>query len=547
MGYVCLCLAVVAACLLWSAAFTAAAARTERGWLKALLAAIGVGLPVIAVLPVVAATWWPTSGMRNAGNWFPYAITMLLSLLIGGVWIVRAGLTPRDSDDPPAAHWPIVGLTALCVIATAVTLGILLILANAIAAQAPYLRIEAAKLMQTSFPSAVMDDENAASLHTQIGAAIAADQTFGGEGSPLNVKDDVMQDAVTTFLARHAATLELIRQAADRDACRFTRDLSVQSFDTLLPELQGLRNEGRLLALAARRAAEEHRHADALADIMRIHRLGRHAAGQPMMVSYLVGIALDRMALEELDDLLPRLGSDDGPLLDSAAVHDFLGRRFDLLPSLRGEEAFGLASFAGFADGRMAAGDVAGVSPASTESTAIEACDVGTFFRVFFLQDEIDGYRRLMHASQQLAARQDESQNPATLKMEAGSLEATLLAQSPGILSRLLVPSIVMMFQTRARNEAAHRAAMVLVAATQQRLQTASLPLAPAEFTVSPPFAMPDDPFAADGRPMTMKPTDYGLAVYSVGPDGEDDGGPQAQREDADEANDDVGFVMAIE
>ena len=49
MGYVCFYLAVVAACLLWSAACTAAAARTERCW-RWLLVAVAVLLPVVPLV-----------------------------------------------------------------------------------------------------------------------------------------------------------------------------------------------------------------------------------------------------------------------------------------------------------------------------------------------------------------------------------------------------------------------------------------------------------------------------------------------------------------
>jgi len=42
-----------------------------------------------------------------------------------------------------------------------------------------------------------------------------------------------------------------------------------------------------------------------------------------------------------------------------------------------------------------------------------------------------------------------------------------------------------------------------------------------------------------------MKRSDDGIAVYSVGPDGNDDGGPVPPGEEAAEGNDDVGFVMA--
>ena len=541
MGHGLLFLFAVVAGLLWTAACTAAAARVKQGLLKALLAAVGAGLPVIAMLPIVAAAWWLAFGMRIQSNWFPQAITVLLSLVIGGAWIVRAGLAPRDDREPSATRWPLIGLMALAGIATAVTLGILLILDNAVVAQAPYLRLEAAHLMQSNLPPIVADDENAAPLHLQAGAAIAADKEFHAEDSPLDPAGDVMREAVTVFLLRHVATLDLVRRAADRDTCRFTRDWSRPSMDMILSEVQTLRSESRLLALAARRAAAEGRHADALSDIVRIQRLGRHAASESILVLYLVGIALDHVALAELADLLPRLGADDAALLESPQVRDLVGRPLDLLPGLYGEEAFGLASFAGFADGRMACSDILGTDQAGKVA---KVWDVGPIFRVFFLPGDLDGYRRLMHGFQQLAARREERTDYPQMKREAEALEKNLLEHPPGILSRMMVPALTSVFQSRARSEAAHRAATVLVAATKQRLATGVLPLEPAAFGAMPPFVLPADPFAEGGKPLAMKRSDAGLSVYSIGPDGGDDGGPPPWRDAAPEGNDDVGFVI---
>lgn len=539
MGHFLFFLFAVVAGLLWTAACTAAAARVRRGWLEPLLAAVGAGLPVMAVLPIVAATWWLAFGVRLSANWFPQAVTVLIALVIGGGWIVRSGLTPRADGGRPAARWPVGGLTALCAIAAAVTAGVLLILDNAVQAQAPYLRLEAANLMQANLPPTVADADNAAPLHIQAAAAIAADKEFGAGDSPAET-ETVQHDEATAQLARHAGTLDLIRRAADRDRCRFTRDWSRPSIDMLLPEVQDMRNQARLLALAARRAAAEGRHADALADIVRLQRLGRHAAAEPILISYLVGLALDRLALVELADLLPRLGDGDAALLDVPGVRDLVDRRIDLLPALYGEEAFGLATFADFTDGRMTS---EGIFTPEAATAPWPACDTGPIFRVFFLSDDIAGYRRLMHGAQQLAARRDA---PADVIRQADNLEATALEKRSGILSRILVPTLRHVLQARARDEAAHRAAAVLVAATKQRLATGVLPLEPTAFTGPALFSMPADPFAEGNRPLLMKRSDAGLAVYSVGPDGADDDGPPPRGTDAEEGNDDVGLVMAV-
>jgi hypothetical protein len=106
---------------------------------------------------------------------------------------------------------------------------------------------------------------------------------------------------------------------------------------------------------------------------------------------------------------------------------------------------------------------------------------------------------------------------------------------------------VTSVFQTRARSEALHRAAAVLVAATKQRLATGILPLEPAAFAGPASFAMPADPLAEGSKPLLMKRSDNGITVYSVGSDGHDDGGPVPPREEAPEGNDDVGLVMAID
>ena len=72
------------------------------------------------------------------------------------------------------------------------------------------------------------------------------------------------------------------------------------------------------------------------------------------------------------------------------------------------------------------------------------------------------------------------------------------------------------------------------------------LPLEPNEFTGTLSDALPGDPFAARGVPLIMKRGDAGLAVYSIGSDGDDDGGPSPADAEAEDGNDDVGFVISV-
>ena len=172
MGHFFFYLAVVAACLLWSAAFTAVAARTRPGWIRRVLIAVAVAVPVLALLPWVVTTALLAFVARLETNWFAPTLTACLSAVIGGAWIARAGLTPRAA--PAAAAWPIVGLAAMFVLAKAVAAGTLLFIDNAVAAEGRMLRVEAAQVMAAALPPAPAPDDNAAPLYLRAFAKLAA-------------------------------------------------------------------------------------------------------------------------------------------------------------------------------------------------------------------------------------------------------------------------------------------------------------------------------------------------------------------------------------
>ena len=92
---------------------------------------------------------------------------------------------------------------------------------------------------------------------------------------------------------------------------------------------------------------------------------------------------------------------------------------------------------------------------------------------------------------------------------------------------------------------ARHRAAEVLLAATRERLASGTLPesidaLVPARLP-----SVPRDPFTNDAS-LHLKATPDELLVWSVGPDGKDDGGPRKEGVESDTDSDDVGLRMTV-
>jgi hypothetical protein len=553
MGHFLFFVFVVAACLLWSAAFTAAAARTHRLWLQRLLVAVGVLAPVVALAPFVWFTECLAFWKHMPTNWFGPTLATFLSALIGGFWIVWAGLgrshyAPlRFSSEmvPLAARWPIVGLAAAFVMAKAVAFGTLLFIDNAVAAQAPYLRLEAAQLMQSNLPPAVSDLQNAATIYKQAFAAIDADPAIKEQGSPLTAATtiDVHSPAVTDLLTRHAGTLDLIRRAASRDTCRFQRDWTRPSFDLLLPEMQSLRTAARLLVLVTRRETADGNAADALRDVANIQRIGRHAASEPILISNLVGIAIDTMALETLAQVLPTLRKSDLAVLDAPEIRDLVATPPAMTGHFYGEEAFGLSMFADLSDDQLGVINLAAlVGTGQPQPFLYRLLPLTLLYRVFFLPADLAGYRSIMQRYQAAAAREEPYPD---LTKRIDTMEKEIRDRSPGMLTTMIVPALGAVLRSQTRSVAHHRAAGALVAATKQRLDSGAMPETFEEVAVKlvPPASR--DPFTAD-QPLVMKRTDDAIVVYSIGPDGEDDGGPVAPGTDKVEGNDDVGLRMAL-
>jgi hypothetical protein len=553
MGHFLFFVFVVASCLLWSAACTAAAARTHRPWLRLLLEAIAVLAPVVSLAPFVAFTGFLAFVKHLPTNWFGPTLAACLSALIGGVWIVWAGLARENAQRlraeadtvPLAARWPVVGLAAAFVMAKAVSFGTLLIIDNAVAAQAPYLRLEAGQLMQNNLPPAVPDLQNAAPLYKQAFAALDADPASKEQDSPLiqATTIDVASPEATDLLARHAATLDLIRRAADRDSCRYQRDWTRPSFDMLLPEMQSLRKAAQLLVLKTRREAADGNAEDALRDVARIQRIGRHAASEPILISNLVGIAIDTMALDTLAQVLPTLRKSDLAVLDAPEIRDLITTPPAFASHLYGEEAFGLSIFADLADNQRSGPDLIDLAGnGQPQPSVLRTLPLSLPYRVFFLPADLAGYRSIMTQYQAVASR-TEPYPDLTKRVEA--IETQTRDRSPGMLSSMIVPALGAVFKAQTRSIANHRAATALVAATKQRLETGAVPETFDQLATQlvPPASR--DPFTAD-QPLIMKRTDDALLVYSIGPDGEDDGGPVAPGADKVEGNDDIGLRMAL-
>ena len=93
----------------------------------------------------------------------------------------------------------------------------------------------------------------------------------------------------------------------------------------------------------------------------------------------------------------------------------------------------------------------------------------------------------------------------------------------------MLIPSLAKTFQRDASNTAALRCAVAALGVERFRIaHDGKLPSTLAELVPQYLAAVPTDPY--DGKPLRFKPLTQGFVVYSLGEDGDDDGGRPFKR-----------------
>ena len=537
-------------CLLWTAACTAAAVRLKKPLLRRLLLTIGFLAPLLSLLPFVAFTTILAFVAHLEVNWFSSAISIFISTLIGSGLILLRGTQPDGGGwkTVPAANWSPLALFTLFLLTKSVTAGTILFLNQTVAAKAQALQNEAAILMTTHLPPNLSALENAEGLYRGASVIFEDDDEFQGflqdtaesPGDPLTLEE-------IAFLNRHAETLEILRQAAARPTCRFIRDYSRPSVDMLLPEIQIVRNAARILSVSARHQVSLGAIPAALRDVISIMNISRHASSEPILISGLVGLAIDSIAIDTLIDVLPFIDADNLALLKRDEIHNFLSTPPSLAKNIYGEEAFGLYVFSIFGTG--------GFDQWQLASFIMDDLDVpdsivqqDTFFnpalaayRIFLFPQDLTAYQQTMHTYQRVAESSDSyAAKQTTLKRIEDDFSS---GRPKGFVTALLTPAIGKAIENVEKARMRHTTALVAIAATEFRITHDSLPEKAASLV--PDFLpfLPKDAFLKDSR-LRYSNKDDGVAIYSVGPNGKDDGGPGPEMGKDQPKNDDVGIFL---
>ena len=542
-------LAAVAASLLWTAAFTAAAARVKPfGW---LLRIIAVGIPLLFWLPWLELTARLAFEQNLPTNWFGPTLTAFLSTLIGGLWIVWAGLSARGRA--AVGHWPIPGLAAGFGAALLAAGTSLAVVEQDLERWASGLRAEAAGMMASVVPPPLPPDTNAATLYreaywlSKTAFAIPPEQIerlFGVAPIPATSAE------VGDVLTRQAPLLDLIRRGPQRAECRFDKDWSRPSLEMILEETQGIVDLSKILALSARRQAVDGHPAEALADVARLGRMAQHAAQEPFIISTsFVGTTIDSLALGTLAGVLPQVTrADQLDAIDPLRLSQATELRNAAKNALVYEEAMCLTVAADLADNRVSwstlCDGTVGISPQMNAPAGV-LWNLDAWFnplyRIFILRCDIDDFRtRFARVAWHVSSRFFDFRDPDARRRH---LEASTVLDGAGLFAKLM-PAFSIHTISGWRSEARHNIAGVLLAATRYRLATGALPESLEVLVPDYLPSVPADVFAEANAALKLVSTDSAWTVYSIGDNGRDEGGPQPDSSEPIQGNDDIGLSM---
>ena len=543
-------LVVLLTCLLWTAACTAAAVRLKKPLLRRLLLTLGFLAPLLSLLPFVAFTTILAFVAHLQVNWFLFAISMFISTLIGSGLILLRGTQPDGGGwkTVPAANWSPLALFTLFLLTKSVTVGTILYLNQTVAAKAQALQNEAAILMTTNLPPNLPDQENAAGLYRGASIIFEDDDAFQEflQDNAQSFADPITQEEIA-FLTRHVETLELLRQAAARPVCRFTRDYPRPSVDMLLPEIQFFRNAARILAVSAHYQVSIGNMPAALRDVSSIIKMSLHASSEPILISGLVGLSIDAIAIDVLIDILPFIDADDLVLLKSNDIYNFLSVPPSLTKNIYGEEAFGLTIFSIFGTGKFEQWQLASLLiddlhvPDSFYQQNSFLNPALAAYRIFLFPQDLAVYQQTMRSYQRVAESPDSYAARQTILK---NIEGDLLSGRPkGFMTAYLIPAIGKAIENVEKARMRHTTALVAIAATEFRVAHDNLP--EKADSLIPDFlpCLPKDTFH-DTSCVRYSRKDDGVAIYSVGPNGKDDGGPGPEMRKAQTNNDDVGIFL---
>lgn len=317
------------------------------------------------------------------------------------------------------------------------------------------------------------------------------------------------------YLADNAEALALVRKARDMPGCDWGIKLVSPGIDTLLPHLGSMRMLARKLVGVAETQLDIDDEAEAVETLHDTLVLATLVDQPPTtLISHLVSLSIRALAVDKARQLAPRLDNREAINRLTAALLDETAVLEDHRQAWLGERGlFQFDSSTAFVDGKLSL-TLSG-PPNKAERPLIY---------VFRPLVQLDAINCLRYMEPIVAAANNTNWH-------------TLPAFKPPTvhwtrpLSRLLLPSLGAAYKTQFRGLAESRMSVIVLALRLYELDKGRRPAILDQLVPDYLPAIPRDPFHPDDAPIKYT----GSLLYSIGPDGIDDGGQADQVRWADD------------
>lgn len=515
MWYALIWVEVLALSLLAVSLVLSLSAASSPRWRQILWPAL-VGLVIIGFLGSLTIASGQFYFRNIMPTWlFGYMLSLCVVFVVGCELIMHFGLKKSTAGQTSAAGWPSRGLFLFFL--SVLSLHVLTVLAidQGVRFRIAGLHARGCARISMLLPPQIPDNRNAYVLYVKAAEQFRfpdPEQKQWGDWVYEVEKPDFDLATVNAeeIIEQNTSALDLLHKAGDMEDYYFESDYLSPSYE--IPSLLDARNAANLLALSARHHAANNNPDAAMADISAIRAQAKHIGSTPIHISAMISVAISNIVNRTLENVLGSMHPNYEKLTDSSGQNfvDFnriLWRAFKMeeattsnLMSLINEEGFS-TFYSGFSE--------------------LPAFDLipSAYIRIFLMPPDIDYYLNRIHAMQKIV------QKPYYKGKKDIS---SLYPQTPcGLFSGIIIPSL-----TRSKETTENASVLQLLCSTalgavdfykdNKKFPENLNKLVPKYLTI-----IPTDPF--DGKPIKIKSVKNGLVLYSVGPNGKDDGGIQTE------------------
>jgi hypothetical protein len=365
---------------------------------------------------------------------------------------------------------------------------------------------------------------------------------WSDEPAPANRPLDVERLAfIRRILTERECSLALAVSLKDFPRGRAEIELAPNYFSTLLKHAQDCRPAYRLLELDIERLVHEGRRQEAAARIPAILNATAGLRDEPFLISQLVRVAGRTAAVRRTERLLGMAEVSDDQLEHLMTVFRAGQEQNLLLAGIRGELAGYHILFDNLESGRLSLAEFLAQYPNITPDLSLR---FGAFVYQSRLYEDHAFMLRCMNEACAIAKLPMHEQMRAWREWEneVKPTRGEALQHQRFILSFLLIPAIPKVGEATLRDQAQLSCVLAVLAAERFRLAQQRWPKNLQELCPKYLAEVPIDPF--DGKPLRLAHKKDGIAIYSVGKDGRDDGGEILNPAQADGKNADLGLRL---